>query len=144
MRPSTITLVLADDHAVVRKGLREFLLTAGDIDLVAAADCGREAVRLAGHFAPDVVLLDLLMPDQPAVETIRGIKLVSPRSQIILLTSHEGDDFVLETTQAGAISYLLKDISPPDLIAAVRRAAAGEATLSPRIAASLLQQGPVT
>lgn len=132
-----ITLILVDDHEMVRKGLIAFLATAKDIEVLAAAASGAEAVAAAGKHAPDVVLLDLLMPDQPAVETVRQIKRVSPRSQIIVVTSHEGDEYVVPTTQAGAISYLLKDTSPEDLIRAVRKAAAGESTLSPRIARAL-------
>lgn len=132
-----ITLILADDHEMVRRGLIAFLATAKDIEVLAAVASGAEAVAAAGKHAPDVVLLDLLMPDQPAVETVRQIKRVSPRSQIIVVTSHEGDEYVVPTTQAGAISYLLKDTSPEDLIRAVRKAAAGESTLSPRIARAL-------
>ena len=133
-----ITLILADDHAMVRKGLTAFLATATDIEVMAVATCGAEAVAAAQKHAPDVVLLDLLMPDQPAVETVRQIKKVSPRSQIIMVTSHEGDEYVVPVTQAGAISYILKDTMPEDLIRAVRKAAAGESTLSPRIAKALM------
>lgn len=133
-----ITLILADDHAMVRKGLTTFLATAQDIEVLAVATCGVEVVAAAKKHAPDVVLLDLLMPDQPAVETVRQIKRVSPRSQIIMVTSHEGDEYVVPVTQAGAISYILKDTTPEDLIRAVRKAAAGESTLSPRIAKALM------
>lgn len=133
-----ITLILADDHAMVRKGLTTFLATAQDIEVMAVATCGVEVVAAAKKHAPDVVLLDLLMPDQPAVETVRQIKKVSPRSQIIMVTSHEGDEYVVPVTQAGAISYILKDTTPEDLIRAVRKAAAGESTLSPRIAKALM------
>jgi NarL family two-component system response regulator LiaR len=133
-----ITLVLADDHAMVRKGLTAFLATAQDIEVLAVATCGVEVVAAAKKHAPDVVLLDLLMPDQPAVETVRQIKRVSPRSQIIMVTSHEGDEYVVPVTQAGAISYILKDTTPENLIRAVRKAAVGESTLSPRIAKALM------
>lgn len=133
-----ITLILADDHAMVRKGLTAFLATAQDIEVMAVAECGAEAAAAAGKHAPDVVLLDLFMPDQPAVETVRQIKKVSPRSQIVMVTSHEGDDYVVPMMQAGAISYILKDTTPEDLIHAVRKAAAGESTLSPRIAKALV------
>lgn len=86
-----ITLILADDHAMVRKGLTAFLSTAEDIHVMAVVESGMEAVSAAMHYAPDVkILLDLFMPDKPAVETIRQIKKVSPRSQIIMVTSHEG------------------------------------------------------
>lgn len=133
-----ITLIIADDHAMVRKGLTAFLATADDIEVMAVAQGGKEAVAAAGKYAPDVVLLDLFMPDQPAVETVRQIKRVSPRSQIIIVTSHEGDEYVVPTTQAGAISYILKDTTPEDLILAVRNAAAGESTISSRVAKALV------
>lgn len=133
-----ITLILADDHAMVRKGLTAFLATAEDVEVMAAASCGAEAVAAAKEHAPDVVLLDLFLPDQPAIETVRQIKNVSPRSQIVIVTSHEGDEHVVPMTQAGAISYILKDTTPEDLIQAVRKAAAGESTLSPRIAKALV------
>ena len=132
-----ITLILADDHAMVRKGLTAFLATAEDVAVMAVAACGAEAVVAAREHVPDVVLLDLFLPDQPAVETVRQIKTVSPRSQIVMVTSHEGDEYVVPMTQAGAISYILKDTTPEDLIEAVRKAAAGESTLSPRIAKAL-------
>lgn len=132
-----ITIILADDHAMVRKGLTAFLATAEDVEVMAAASCGAEAVAAAKEHAPDVVLLDLFLPDQPAIETVRQIKKVSPRSQIVIVTSHEGDEHVVPMTQAGAISYILKDTTPEDLIQAVRKAAAGESTLSPRIAKAL-------
>jgi NarL family two-component system response regulator LiaR len=133
-----ITLILADDHAMVRKGLTAFLATAKDIEVMAVAECGADAVTASQKYAPDVVLLDLFMPDQPAVETVRQIKKASPRSQIIMVTSHEGDDYVVPMTQAGAISYILKDTTPEDLILAVRKAAVGESTISPRIAKALV------
>ena len=133
-----ITLILADDHAVVRKGLAAFLATANDIEVLDVAACGSEAVNAAKKYAPDVVLLDLFMPDQPAVETVRQIKKASPRSQIVMVTSHEGDEYVVPVTQAGAISYILKDTTPEELIAAVRKAAVGESTLSPRVAKALM------
>ena len=132
-----ITLVFADDHAMVRKGLAAFLATANDVEVVSVAATGAEAVAAATKYAPDVVLLDLFMPDQPAVETVRQIKKASPRSQIIMVTSHEGEEYVVPMTQAGAISYILKDTSPDDLIRTVRKAAVGESTISPRIAKAL-------
>lgn len=133
-----ITLIIADDHAMVRKGLTAFLATAKDIEVLTVAECGAEAVAAAMKHVPDVVLLDLFMPDQPAVETVRQIKNVSPRSQIVMLTSHEGDEYVVPMTQAGAISYILKDTTPEELIRAVRKAAMGENTISPRVAKALM------
>jgi NarL family two-component system response regulator LiaR len=133
-----ITLIIADDHPMVREGLTAFLAIIQDIEVMAVAASGLETVAAAKEHAPDVILLDLFMPDQPAVETVRQIKRVSPRSQIIMVTSHEGDEYVVPVTQAGAISYILKDTSPEDLIRAVRKAAVGESTLSPRIAKALM------
>ncbi len=134
-----ISLVIADDHEVVRRGLTAFIATATDIDLLEAASSGTEAVEACLRHAPDVVLLDLLMPDQDIETSVRQIKKVSPRTQIVILTSHEGDEHVVSVTRAGAISYILKDISPEDLIKAIRHACLGEATLSPRIARALLK-----
>lgn len=133
-----ITLILADDHAMVRKGLTAFLATARDIELLSVASCGAEAVLAAQKHKPDIVLLDMFMPDQPAVETVRQIKSVSPASQIVMVTSHEGDDYVVPVTRAGALSYILKDTTPEDLILAVRKAAMGESVISPRIAKALV------
>jgi NarL family two-component system response regulator LiaR len=133
-----ITLILADDHAMVRKGLTAFLATAKDIEVMAVASNGAEAVAAAKKHAPDVVLLDLFMPDQPALETVCQIKKSSPRSQIVMVTSHEGDEYVVPMTQAGAISYILKDTTPEDLISTVRKAVAGESIISPRIAKALV------
>jgi NarL family two-component system response regulator LiaR len=133
-----ITLIFADDHAMVRKGLTAFFATAQDIEVMAVAESGAEVVAEAGKHAPDVVLLDLFMPDQPAVDTVRQIKKVSPRSQIIMVTSHEGDEYVVPMIQAGAISYILKDTTPEDLFLAVRKAAAGESMISPRVAKALV------
>jgi two-component system, NarL family, response regulator LiaR len=135
---SRITLVIADDHAVVRHGLSAFISEAQDIELLAIADNAVQAVLAAAQHVPDVFLLDLFMPDMPAAETVRRIKDVSPRTQVVILTSHEGDEHVLEVTKAGAISYILKDCAPNELIRTIRLAASGEAVLSPRISKALL------
>lgn len=133
-----ITLILADDHAMVRKGLTAFLATAPDIDVLAVAENGAGVVAAALEHAPDVVLLDMFLPDQPAVETVSQIQEASPDSRIIIVTSHEGDEYVVPMTRAGALSYILKDTSPEDLVGAVRKAAVGESTISPRIATALV------
>lgn len=142
-----ITLVIADDYSMVRKGLIAFLATEKDIDVMAVAACGTEAVAVTQKHAPDVILLDMFMPDQPAIETVRLIKKVSPRTQLIMITSHEGNEHVVSLIQAGAISYMLKDTTPEALILAIRKAATGESTLSPRIAKALVSavtQGKTT
>lgn len=135
-----IRLVIADDHDVVRKGLHAFIDLANDIDLVASGSNGAEAVSAVRQHAPDVLLLDLFMPDQDAETTIRQAKSVSPRTQIVILTSHEGNEHLSNVIRAGALSYILKDTAPEALLDVVRSAREGEATITPRIAKSLLDQ----
>lgn len=139
MNPETITLLLVDDHAVVRRGLRAYLETHAEIQIVGEAGDGAEAVKLCVELAPDVVLLDLVMPGMDGVEAARRIKLVSPRSQLVILTSFHEDTQLLPAIKAGALSYLLKDISSEELLAAVRKAAQGEAVLHSRVALQLMQ-----
>lgn len=134
-----ITVLLVDDHALVRKGVRGFLETQPDIVVVAEAGTGQEAVPLASEYAPDVVLMDLLMPGMDGVETTRQLLASSPRSRVIVLTSYHEDEHIFPAIRAGALSYLLKDVEPAELATAVRKAAAGEAILHPRIAARLVE-----
>ena len=135
-----ITVLIVDDHAVVRQGVRAFLETQPDIRVVAEAASGAEAVRQAERHAPDVVLMDLVMPGMDGVEATRALKRVSPRSQVIVLTSYHDDEHIFPAIRAGALSYLLKDVAPAALAEAVRRAARGEAVLHPRVAARLVQE----
>jgi NarL family two-component system response regulator LiaR len=136
----TISVLLVDDHAVVRQGVRAFLLTQPDFVVVGEAESGTAAVRLAEEHIPDVVLMDLIMPEMDGVEATRQVKNISPRSQIVVLTSYHEDEHIFPALQAGAISYILKDIKMVDLAEAVRRAADGEATLHPRVAARIIQE----
>ncbi len=140
MDRSPITVLIVDDHAVVRQGVRAFLETQPDLEVVGEAASGEEAVHLAAAYAPDVVLMDLVMPGTDGVEATRRLKEVSPRSQIIVLTSYHDDEHIFPAIRAGALSYLLKDVGPEELAAAVRRAARGEATLHPRVAARVIQE----
>ncbi|NPA26890.1 MAG: response regulator transcription factor [Chloroflexi bacterium] len=135
-----ITVLIVDDHAVVRQGVRAFLETQPDIQVIGEAASGAEAVRLVERYAPDVVLMDLVMPGMDGVEATRAIKRLSPRSQVIVLTSYHDDEHIFPAIRAGALSYLLKDVSPDALADAVRRAARGEAVLHPRVAARLVQE----
>jgi NarL family two-component system response regulator LiaR len=139
LTPERITVLIVDDHAVVRQGVRAFLDTQAEIEVVGEAESGKKAVELCAEHAPDVVLLDLLMPEMNGVETARQIKAVSPRSQVVILTSHHSDEHLLPSIRAGALSYLLKDISPPELVTAVEKASRGEAVLHPRIAAQIVE-----
>lgn len=135
-----ISVMLVDDHRVVRQGLRDFLELQEDIEVVGEAGGGEEGVQLARELLPDVVLMDLVMPGIDGVETTRRIKGVSPSTRIIVLTSFVDDDKVFPAIKAGAISYLLKDISPEDLAHAIRAAQRNEAVLHPEVAAKLMQE----
>jgi len=138
--PEPITAMIVDDHEMVRNGARGYLEAQPEIAVVAEAESGAEAVRLASEFVPDVILMDLVMPGMDGVEATRKVKDVSPRSQIIILTSFHEDEHIFPALQAGAISYLLKDVKARELVEAILRAAKGEATLHPRVAARLIKQ----
>ena len=112
-----ITVALVDDHEIVRQGVRALLETQPDITIVGEASSGEEGVRLSAEHAPDVVLMDLVMPGMNGVEATRQIKQQSPRTQVIVLTSYHEDEHILPAIRAGALSYLLKDVSPAELLA---------------------------
>ena len=135
-----ITVMLVDDHAMVREGVKAFLVTQPDIAVVGEAGSGEEAVNLAAQFIPDVILMDLIMPNMDGVEASRKVKQVSPRSQIVVLTSYHEDEHIFPALKAGALSYILKDISAEELASAVRKAATGEAVLHPRIASRVIKE----
>lgn len=137
-RRDVITVVVADDHRLVREGVRAFLATQGDIEVVAEAATGTDAATLCELHAPDVALLDLLMPDGDGVETTRRIRAVSPRTQVVILTSYHDDSHILPAIRAGALSYLLKDVPPIQLADAIRAAAKGDVTFHPRVAAQVM------
>ncbi len=134
-----ITVMIVDDHEMVRRGACSYLEAQPDISVVAQASTGEEAVRLAQEFIPDVVLMDLVMPGMDGVEATRKVKDASPRTQIVILTSFHQDEYIFPALQAGAISYLLKDVKASELLEAIRRAARGEATLHPKIAARVIK-----
>lgn len=134
-----ITVMIIDDHEMIRRGACDYLTVQPDIYVVAQGNSGEEAVRLAQEFVPDVVLMDLVMPGMGGVEATRQVKNASPRSQIIVLTSFHQDEFIFPALQAGAISYLLKDVKASELVEAIRRAAQGEVTLHPRVAERVLR-----
>ncbi|NJN17939.1 MAG: response regulator transcription factor [Oscillochloris sp.] len=136
----TISVMLIDDHRVVRQGLRDFLELQEDLEIVGEAGNGEEGVQMARELLPDVVLMDLVMPGIDGVETTRRLKGVSPSSRVIVLTSFADDDKVFPAIKAGAISYLLKDISPEELAHAIRAAQRNEAVLHPEVAAKLMQE----
>jgi len=129
-----------DDHAMVRQGVRAFLETQSDISVVGEVGSGEDAIRLAAQHVPDVILMDLIMPGMDGVEATRLVKQISPRSQIVVLTSYHEDEHIFPALKAGALSYILKDISAEELASAVRKAAAGEAVLHPRVAARVIKE----
>jgi NarL family two-component system response regulator LiaR len=135
-----ITVMIVDDHEMVRHGAAGYLEAQPEIKVVAEAESGSEAVRLAREYVPDVVLMDLVMPGMDGVEATRKVKDISPRTQIIVLTSYHQDEHIFPALQAGAISYLLKDVKARELVEAIHRAAKGEATLHPRVAARVIKQ----
>src|SRR5512138_2154015 len=135
-----IRVILVDDHNLVRMGLKAYFSTLPDIQVVGEAGTGEDAVRLAAGLAPDVVLMDLIMPGMDGVEATRQVKKVSPRSQVIVVTSYHEDEHIFPAVRAGALSYVLKDIDPDELAEAIRRAHAGEAVLNPRVAARLVKE----
>jgi two-component system, NarL family, response regulator LiaR len=135
-----ITVLIVDDHLLVRQGVRAFLETQPDIRVLGDAGSGNEAIQLATELVPDVVLMDLVMPGMDGVEATRLLRRASPRSQVLVLTSYHQDEHIFPAIRAGALSYLLKDVSPVELAEAVRKAARGEAVLHPRIAARVVQE----
>jgi len=135
-----IRVLLADDHAVVRQGLRTFLALQDDMEVVADAADGEEAVRAAREHAPDIVLMDLVMPNMDGVEATRRIASERPATRVIALTSFLEDDKVLPAVRAGAAGYLLKDVGPPELVRAIRTVHGGEALLHPAVAARVLEE----
>jgi DNA-binding NarL/FixJ family response regulator len=135
-----IRVLIADDHAVVRQGLRTFLELQEDVQVVADVADGQAAVLAVGEHRPDVVLMDLVMPVVDGVEAIRRIAALAPGTRVIALTSFLDDDKVLPAVRAGAAGYLLKDVGPPDLVQAIRTVHGGEALLHPAVAARLLDE----
>jgi NarL family two-component system response regulator LiaR len=133
-------VMLVDDHAVVRQGLRTFLDLQDDITVVGEAKDGVEALQIVQELEPDVVLMDLVMPRMDGIETVRRMKALRPHIQIIVLTSFGDDQKVFAAIRAGATGFLLKDVSPQDLAAAIHAARRGEASLAPGIATKLLQE----
>lgn len=135
-----ITIILIDDHQMVRLGLSAYFATQPDINVVAEAASGREAVDLVKDYAPDVVLMDLHMPGMDGIEATRQIRMVSPRTQVIVVTSYHDDEYIFPAIRAGALSYLLKDIDPDELAQAVRKAYQGEAVLNPQVVERVIKE----
>ncbi len=135
-----IALLIVDDHELVRRGIRTILTAQPDISVVGEASSGEEALRIVGDLAPDVALMDLLMPGMNGVETTRRLREISPETQVIVLTSYHEDEHIFPAIRAGALSYLLKDVSARELADAIHKAARGEAVMAPFVAARLMAE----
>ena len=135
-----IRLLIVDDHKVVRQGLRFLLQHEADIEIVGEAADGEQAVDLVRQHVPAVVLLDLLMPKMDGLTALRAIKEISPSTQVIILTSHQGDDELFDAIKAGALSYVLKTAGVEVVVESVRAAARGESLLDPGVAAKVLEE----
>jgi two-component system, NarL family, response regulator LiaR len=135
-----IRIVLVDDHGVVRQGLKAFLATEDDIEVVGEASNGREAVEVVGNLLPDVVLMDLVMPELDGIGATTAIKSQWPQVDVIAMTSFIEDEKVFGAMRAGAGGYVLKDADPDDVVKAIRSAAAGEVHLDPRVARRLMEE----
>ncbi|HDQ73353.1 MAG TPA: response regulator transcription factor [Chloroflexi bacterium] len=135
-----IRILIADDHAVVREGLRGLITSEPGMDVVGEASDGREAVSMARELSPDVILLDLVMPHQGGIEAITEIKEENPNARILVLTSFSDDDKVFPAIKSGALGYLLKDSSPQELLGAIRQVYRGETSLHPSIARKLIHE----
>jgi NarL family two-component system response regulator LiaR len=134
-----IRVMLVDDHAVVRSGLSAFLMVSPDLELLGEAENGQQAVMRAGLLHPDVILMDLMMPVMDGITAIQVIKRQYPAIQIIALTSFEEDELVQNALKAGAIGYLMKNVTASELAAAIRSAKAGRMTLSSEAAQALVR-----
>lgn len=134
-----IRVMLVDDHTMVRRGLITFLKVFDDLQLAGEAENGEEAIQRCAEIRPDVVLMDMVMPDMDGVSATRAIRQQFPRVQVIALTSFKEGELIRRALEAGAIGYLLKDVSADDLARAIRAAHSGRATLSPEAAQALVQ-----
>ena len=135
-----IRVLIADDHAVVRQGLRTFLDLQPDVEVAGEAADGEEAVEAARRLSPDVVLLDLAMPRLDGVAALPRLREAAPAARVIVLTSFGEDDRVFAALRAGAAGFLLKDVEPAELVRGIRTAHAGQAPLSPAVAARVVEE----
>ena len=136
--PSVIRIVIADDHVLVRQGIRAFLETHADLSIVGEAEDAASAIALCAEHRPHVALVDLVMPGG-GIEATRAIRVASPQTQVVLLTSFEDAQQIVAAVQAGALSCMLKDVDADALADTLRKAARGEAVLHPRVAAKLME-----
>ena len=134
-----ITVLIVDDHEVVRNGIRGYLDTLPEYEVVGEAESGEQAVDLVTQLVPDVILMDLMLTGMDGVEATRIVKNISPRTQIVVLTSYHDDSLIFPALKAGAISYILKDMKKNKLAEAITKAHNGEVILHPKVASRVLQ-----
>lgn len=135
-----IRVLVVDDHAIIRKGMKAVLDLVPDICIIGEAKNGREAVKLADELHPDVILMDLVMPEMDGIEATRQIKALQPEARILVLTTFSGEELIFPAIKAGALGYQIKDASPEALIEAIRQVHRGEPALHPTIARKVLQE----
>ena len=135
-----IRVLVVDDHAIIRKGMRAVLDLVPDIELVGEAENGKQALRMDLELRPDVILMDLMMPEMDGIACIREVKSQRPDARILVLTNFAGEDMIFPAIKAGAIGYHLKDSSPEALVEAIRQVSRGESSLHPLIARKLLDE----
>ena len=135
-----IRVLLADDHVLVRQGIRQFLEDAGDIEVVAEANDGAEAIRLIQEHQPEVAVLDIRMPEMTGIEATRRIKAQFPQVRVLILTAYDDDPYVFALLQVGADGYVLKTASADELVRAVRTVYKGQSALSPEITSKVVRQ----
>ncbi|PKN94302.1 MAG: DNA-binding response regulator [Chloroflexi bacterium HGW-Chloroflexi-7] len=138
--PDVIRVVLVDDHSMIRIGLKAFIDTIADIEVVGEAGSGEEGLRVIEETHPDVVLMDLIMNGMDGVEATQQVKKICPACKVIILTSYHEDSHIFPALRAGALSYVLKDIDPDDLARAIRAAHAGDAMINPQVAARMVKE----
>lgn len=139
MKHHRTSILIADDHEVVRNGIRAYLENISDFHVVGEASSGEETLSMVGELIPDIILLDLIMPGMDGIETTRRVRQISPRTKVVILTSYHEDVHIFPALKAGAISYILKDMKMDKLVEVLHRAVQGEVTLHPRVASRVLQ-----
>jgi NarL family two-component system response regulator LiaR len=140
VKKKAIRILIADDHVIVRRGIKVLLDTEADMQVVGEAENGAEAVEKAAALEPDVILMDLVMPGMDGIEATRRITTEKPGCRVLVLTSFAADDKVFPAVKAGALGYLLKDSTPEQLLEAIRQVHRGEPSLEPSIARKVLQE----